>query len=65
MDHKHKYEAISHPNLSPEVSGLGLRAGEMRKCQKCEKVMPFVQTAGGWVPLFEERDADGRDILLA
>lgn len=65
MEHKHDYEAYYHPSVTPELGELGIKAGELRKCRTCEKVMPFVETKDGWFPLFTEKALDEQDILLA
>jgi hypothetical protein len=63
--HVHEYEAVSHPVLSPGARSLGIKSAEIRKCKGCQKEMPFILTKDRWVALFEDPDADDRDILLA
>ncbi len=66
MKHTHKFEAISHHSVSPEVMDCGIQSAETRKCTKCEKQAIFVLTKKGqWVPLFEERKTGEKDILMA
>jgi hypothetical protein len=65
MKHKHDYEPVYHPSLTPEARELGIRAAEIRKCKTCQKETPFVLTKADWFPLFEDREYDERDILLA
>ena len=66
MKHVHKYETISHHGITSELMDLGIKAAEIRKCKKCQHEMPFVLTPkGGWVPLFDDREADDQDILMA
>lgn len=65
MKHRHKYETVTHHGITSELMELGIQAAEVRKCVKCEKEMPFVLTKKGWFPLFTEREADEKDILLA
>jgi hypothetical protein len=63
--HTHKYETINRPNVTPEIAVLGIKAAEIRKCDSCQKEMPFVFTKEGWFPLFEDLEVDEKDILLA
>jgi hypothetical protein len=63
--HKHKYETINRPSVTPEIGSLGIKAAEIRKCDACQKEMPFVFTKDGWFPLFEEMEVEEKDILLA
>ena len=66
MKHRHKYEPISHPNISSELKEIGILAAEVRKCQTCQKEVTFLQTRDGkWVPLFAESETGEQDILLA
>ncbi len=66
MKHIHKYEVIAHYGIPSDLMDKGIAAAEMRRCTVCQKEMPFVQTEDGkWLPLFEERDRDEQDILLA
>jgi len=65
MDHKHDYETVNRPSVTPEVGSLGIRSAELRKCRICEHEMPFVETKNGWFPLYEEKEAEEQDILLA
>lgn len=65
MEHEHEYETISHPDVTPALRQMGITAAELRRCTVCQKVMPFVQTKDGLVPLFDEKHLDEQDILLA
>jgi hypothetical protein len=65
MKHRHEYEAVFHPNLAAEMKLLGIKAAEIRKCKTCQREMTFVLTRDGWVQLFEEKESDVRDVLLA
>lgn len=65
MKHTHDYEAYLHPELTEEAKALGIKAVELRKCKACGKEMTFIWTRDGWHPLFEDREAEGQDILLA
>lgn len=66
MNHEHSYEPLSHHGITSEVMELGIHAAEVRKCAACGKQAVFVQTKKGkWVPLFDEREAEGKDILMA
>ncbi len=65
MKHKHRYEAIYHPALTSKTMALGIKAAEIRKCATCQKEMTFVLTKDGWFPLFEDKESDKQDILLA
>lgn len=66
MKHVHKYEALSHHGVTSEVMDLGIQAAEIRKCAKCGKQAVFVQTRKGkWVPLIDEQESEGKDVLLA
>ncbi|MBI5213447.1 MAG: hypothetical protein HY957_08765 [Nitrospirae bacterium] len=66
MKHVHKYETISHHGIISELMDLGIKAAEIRKCKKCQHEMTFVLTPKGeWVPLFDDREADDQDILMA
>lgn len=66
MKHVHKYETVSHPVVSAEAGALGISGAEIRRCVDCQKELVFVLTRRDkWVPLFEEREADEKDILLA
>lgn len=64
-NHRHDYEPVFHPTLTPRARELGIKAAEVRKCKSCQREMPFVSTDGEWFPLFEDREYDERDILLA
>jgi len=65
MKHIHEFEITSHPALNPEAAALGIRGAEIRKCVSCLKEITFIQTKSGWVPLFNDTEADEQDILLA
>ncbi len=66
MKHVHKYETVSHHGITSEVMDLGIKAAEIRRCKKCNKEMPFVLIhKDKWVPLFDERESNEKDILLA
>jgi hypothetical protein len=65
MEHRHNYETVSRPAVSPEARELGVRGTELRKCKDCEKVMPFVLIHEKWIPLFEDSETGEKDILLA
>lgn len=66
MKHVHKYETLSHQGIPSELLKLGIQAAEIRKCKGCHKEMPFLQTKKGeWIPLFDDRQSDEQDILLA
>ena len=66
MKHVHKFETLLHHDIRSELMEFGLQAAEIRKCSKCRKEMTFLQTKKGeWLPLFDERSSDERDILLA
>jgi hypothetical protein len=65
MKHKHDYEPVYHPSLAPGARELGIKAAEIRKCKTCQKEMPFVLVKDDWFPLFEDREYDERDILMA
>ena len=66
MKHIHKYEALLHQRVSPDLAKSGIEAAELRKCRECGKEMPFLLTKKGvWVQLFDEKDAEEQDILLA
>lgn len=66
MKHVHAYETLSHYGISSELMELGIQSGEMRRCSECRKEMPFVRIKkGGWIPLFDDRQGDEQDILLA
>lgn len=65
MTHRHEYEPSYHPALTPEAKALGIKAAEIRKCKSCGHEMTFIFIKSDWVPLFEEKEADERDILLA
>ncbi|MFA4830388.1 MAG: hypothetical protein WC855_03140 [Thermodesulfovibrionales bacterium] len=65
MKHKHTYETISHHSPTPGTIKLGIKAAELRRCTACKKEMTFILTKEGWFPLFEDKEADKQDILLA
>jgi len=65
MEHKHEYEAYYHPVVSEEAKELGIKAVELRKCTKCDKEMTFIRADDDWVPLFEYKEGDKQDILMA
>jgi hypothetical protein len=66
MKHKHKYETLSHPAITSEVLEHGIQAAEIRKCESCDKQTIFILTKRGlWMPLFDETESGGKDILLA
>jgi hypothetical protein len=65
QQHKHEYEAVFHPALSAEARELGITGAEIRRCKACPKEMTFVLVRERWFPLFEEKEADEKDILLA
>mgnify|MGYP006269931339 CR=1 FL=1 len=65
MKHIHQYETAHRPTLTEQVEEHGIKAAEMRRCRVCEKQMPFVLTKQGWFPLFEDREVDEKEILLA
>lgn len=66
MKHTHKYETVSHKGITSEAMGIGIQAAEIRKCNKCNREMIFLQTRKGeWIPLFDERESEQKDILLA
>jgi hypothetical protein len=65
MKHKHDYETVYHPSPTAEVKVIGVKATEIRRCKACQKEMPFVLTKDGWFQLFEDKEADEKDILLA
>ncbi|MCL4491184.1 MAG: hypothetical protein M1510_04635 [Nitrospirae bacterium] len=66
MKHGHKYEPLFHHGVTSDVMELGIQAAEIRKCKKCEKQAVFVLTKKGrWVPLLDEQEAEGKDVLLA
>ncbi len=65
MRHKHQFETITHPSLTPEGEALGIKGAEIRKCLTCSKEETFVLTKDGWVPLFKDSELSTRDILLA
>jgi hypothetical protein len=65
MEHKHEYEAYYHPYVSKQAKELGIKAVELRKCTKCEREMTFVLTNDEWIPLFEYKEGDEQDILMA
>lgn len=66
MKHAHKYEPIYHPGLTSEAKELGMKAAEIKKCTVCQKEMTFVLTKNEkWIPLFEDKEPDTQDILLA
>lgn len=47
------------------MKALGIKAAEIRKCKTCQVEMTFVLTKDGWVQLFEDKEPDERDVLLA
>ncbi len=65
MGHKHEFEAYFHPYVTDKARGLGIKSVELRKCKGCGKEMTVVLTDKEWFPLFEYRDSDEQDILLA
>ena len=65
MKHKHDFEIISHPGLTPEAAALGIKNAEIRKCVTCHKELTFIETKSGWVPLFKDLEPDEQEILLA
>lgn len=65
MTHKHEYEISFRPSISQEAGEMGIKAAEMRKCKSCGKEMTFVLLGEDWIPLFDEKERDERDILLA
>lgn len=65
MKHRHDFEIISHPGLTPEATALGIKGAEIRRCITCQKELTFIQTKSGWFPLFEDTASDKQDILLA
>lgn len=66
MKHRHKYEPISHPNITSELKEIGILSAEIRKCATCQKEVTFLQTRKGkWLPLFVASESDEKDILLA
>ncbi len=65
MKHKHEFEIVSHPGLTPQARVLGIRNAEIRKCTTCKKELTFIETKEGWFPLFEDRESGEQDILLA
>lgn len=66
MKHTHRYETISHHGITSELMDLGIKAAEIRKCKTCHKEMPFVLIhKDEWFPLFDDRESDEQDILLA
>jgi hypothetical protein len=64
-EHHHDYEAYYHPNVTPKARELGIKAVELRKCKLCDKELTFILTDTDWFPLFEYKEADEQDILLA
>lgn len=65
MQCKHEYEAYYHPAASKKAKELGIKAVELRRCTKCEREMTFVRTDSEWIPLFEYKEGDEQDILMA
>jgi hypothetical protein len=66
MKHVHKYQAISHQTINPQLIDLGIHSAELRRCSKCQKEMMFMLIKKGeWIPVFEDRESDEKDILLA
>lgn len=65
MKHRHEYESIYHPSPTTEAKALGIAAVEIRKCTVCHEEMTFVLTKSQWFPLFEDRESEDKDILLA
>lgn len=66
MKHVHKYEPLLHQRAASELAKSGIEAAELRKCRECGKEMPFLLTKKGvWVQLFEEKESEEEDILLA
>ena len=66
MKHVHKYEPLLHQRVAPDLAKSGIEAAELRKCRECGKEMPFLMTKKGvWVQLFEEKEPEEQDILLA
>jgi len=66
MKHVHKYELLMHQRVASELAKSGIEAAELRKCRECGKEMPFILTKKGvWIQLFEEKEAEEQDILLA
>lgn len=65
MRHKHEFEIITHPSLTPEGEALGIKGAEIRRCHRCQKEETFILTKDGWVPLFRESEPNTKDILLA
>ncbi|MEW5745845.1 MAG: hypothetical protein AB1805_10480 [Nitrospirota bacterium] len=66
MKHEHHFEPVSHHGITSEVMDLGIHAAEIRKCTKCDKQAVFIQTKKGeWFPLFDERETEAKDILMA
>ncbi len=66
MKHVHKYEPVLHQRVAPDLAKSGIEAAELRKCRECGKEMPFLLTKKGvWVQLFEEKEPEEQDILLA
>ncbi len=66
MKHVHQYETVSHHVVRQELIEHGIQTAEMRKCTECHREMPFVRTKkGDWLPLFEDREQDTHDILMA
>lgn len=65
MKHRHDFEIIYHPSLTPEAAALGIKGAEVRKCITCQKELTFIQTKDGWFPLFQDTESDKQDILLA
>ncbi len=63
--HNHNYEAYYHPSLTVKARKLGIKAVELRKCTLCEREFTFILTGSEWFPLFEYKEANEQDILLA
>jgi hypothetical protein len=65
MKHVHEYESTYHRSPSPEAKALGIDAVEVKKCKTCSYETINIVTKKGAFPLFEARDAEDQDILLA
>lgn len=65
MEHRHVFDTVGHPLVSPRAAELGIKTVEMRKCSRCGELVPFIETKDGWFALVATDEQGEQDILMA